>query len=226
MAISSGPVGEPSARCAPSAATPDREPTAARLLRGLRYGFVVLLGDIAPWLAGGFLLTGIVAALLPPDLSVFGLGGGIVAMLAALAVSVPVYLCASASTPVAAALVAKGLSPGAALVLLLAGPATNAASLTVLAAELGRRTVRIYLSAIVVGSLAAGLALDALLAWTGWRVLGGLDHAAHAMESSPWALAAGVALAGSIAFGVARRIVRRTPEGAAPVAAGRGSRPA
>jgi hypothetical protein len=80
---------------------------------------------------------------------------------------VPLYVCATASTPIAAALILKGLNPGAALVFLLAGPATNAATLTVLWRLLGRRTLIIYLLAIALVSLAAGIGLDAIYAARG-----------------------------------------------------------
>lgn len=136
----------------------------------VRFAFVTLLDDIAFWLVVGILLTGVLAAWLPEDLSRFGLGGGIVPMLVMLAAAVPVYVCASASTPMAAALVAKGVSPGAALVFLLAGPATNAAALAVFRRNFGRTFVVTYLAAIVVGSIASGLALDAVLLATGLRI--------------------------------------------------------
>jgi membrane protease subunit HflK len=79
-----------------------------------------------------------------------------------LAVGIPMYICASGSTPIAAALVLKGLSPGAALVFLLAGPATNIGSLAIISSFLGRRVTVIYLSTIVVLSLALGGLLDAV----------------------------------------------------------------
>ena len=81
-------------------------------------------------------------------------------MLIMLAAGVPLYVCATASTPIAAALILKGVSPGAALVFLLAGPATNAASLTVLTGLLGKRATAIYLVAIAATALVCGLALD------------------------------------------------------------------
>jgi hypothetical protein len=101
------------------------------------------------------------------------------------------YICASASTPVAAALVAKGLSPGAALVLLLAGPATNAAALVLLLRHFGRAFVGIYLTSIAVMSLACGLAFDALLLATGIRVVPRLPPAGTPLEEvAHWAPAA------------------------------------
>src|SRR5207248_11272533 len=84
----------------------------------------------------------------------------ILTMLAMLVVGIPIYTCASASTPIAAALVLKGLSPGAALVFLLSGPATNIGAIVVLLKFLGLRMVTIYLASIAVVALAAGYALD------------------------------------------------------------------
>jgi hypothetical protein len=88
-------------------------------------------------------------------------------MLVILAASIPLYICATASTPLAAALIAKGLSPGAALVLLLAGPATNAATIIMVARFLGKRAVVIYLIAIGFVSILMGLVLNWLYARIG-----------------------------------------------------------
>jgi hypothetical protein len=77
-----------------------------------------------------------------------------------LAVSIPLYICATASTPIASALILKGVSPGTALVFLLAGPATNATSLTVLMGVLGRRATAIYLATIAISTVLFGLAMD------------------------------------------------------------------
>ncbi|MGH0028524.1 MAG: SO_0444 family Cu/Zn efflux transporter, partial [Myxococcota bacterium] len=140
------------------------EGTGDRLQRATRYGFVTLLDDLSFWLTVGLLLTGVLSAALPDDFfsTALGLDGGLLPMLVVMLAGVPLYLCASASTPVAAALVAKGLSPGAALVFLLVGPATNAATIAVVGRLLGRRQLRIYLGSIVGVSLLAGLLLDAL----------------------------------------------------------------
>ncbi len=130
------------------------------------YGFRTLVDDLAFWLLFGILLTGLLSALLPNDFfsRVLGWDRGVVPMLAMMAVGVPLYLCASASTPVAAGLIAKGLSPGAALVFLLTGPATNVATIALVGQMLGRRVLRVYLGTIAVVSLAAGLLVDALAA--------------------------------------------------------------
>ena len=125
-----------------------------------RYGFVTLVDELAFWLVFGIALTGILSALLPNDFfsRVLGWDRGIVPMLAMMLVGVPLYLCASASTPVAAALIAKGLSPGAAMVFLLTGPATNVATIGLVGQMLGRRVLRVYLLSIAGVSLAAGSA--------------------------------------------------------------------
>jgi len=81
-------------------------------------------------------------------------------MLVMLAVGIPLCICATASTPIAAALILKGVSPGTALVFLLAGPATNATSLTVLMGVLGKRATAIYLATIAISTVLFGLAVD------------------------------------------------------------------
>ena len=142
------------------------EPTSLRrdLVRpALRYGFGELLDDLAFWLVLGVVLAGVLTALLPDNLEALGLGSGILPMIALLVIGIPLYMCASASTPIAAALMLKGVSPGAALVFLLAGPATNAATVLQLVATFGRRFVQIYVLSVAVGALGAGLLLDFLL---------------------------------------------------------------
>jgi len=89
----------------------------------------------------------------------------IVSLFVMLGVGIPLYICASASTPVAAALVLKGLSPGAALVFLLAGPATNAATLTVVARYFGKQATMIYLSSIAICSLVLGWLTNRIYSW-------------------------------------------------------------
>lgn len=183
-------VQEPAAACC-SNKKPEAESVSAppppwfrRLIAAVRYGYLTLLNDIAAWLLFGFVLTGLISALVPPDLAQWGLAGGWLPMLLLLAVSVPMYLCASASTPVAAALVAKGLSPGAALVFLLAGPATNAASISVLTATFGKKWLKIYLSGIVLGSLACGWLFDLILVAGGWQVISRVTAECHAAATT------------------------------------------
>jgi len=130
---------------------------------GVRYAFTDILDDIALWLAVGLVVAGVLSALVEPE--AFGTyGGGIGAMVVMLVVGVPIYVCATASTPIAVGLIAVGVSPGAALVFLLAGPATNIATLGVVGKDLGARALAGYLLGISLSAIASGLALDALLA--------------------------------------------------------------
>jgi uncharacterized membrane protein YraQ (UPF0718 family) len=124
---------------------------------GMTYAFNDLLGDIGKWFLAGILIAGLITALIPPQFIETNLGEGFLSMLIMLAVGLPMYVCATASTPIAAALAFKGLSPGAALVFLLAGPATNAASLAVLSNILGKRATLIHISSIAICSLAMGM---------------------------------------------------------------------
>lgn len=138
-----------------------------RIVAGLAYARGELWEDLAGWFWLGIILAGIIAALVPAEFLTRYLGGGVVSMLIMLAVGIPLYICASASTPIAAALILKGVSPGAALVFLLAGPATNVTSLTMLVGVLGKRGTALYLAGIAVGAVASGLLLDQFFALSG-----------------------------------------------------------
>ena len=131
-----------------------------KLKAGFRFAVFDLWGDLAGWFMVGLILAGLITVLIPDDVFSKYLGSGLPAMLLMLAVGIPLYICATASTPIAAALILKGVSPGAALVFLLAGPATNIASLTVLTGILGKRATAIYLTAIAVSAVFFGLIVD------------------------------------------------------------------
>src|SRR4051794_34626174 len=134
--------------------------------RIIRYGFIELLDDVSWWLVLGIILSAVAVVAIPAQLFDGMWGGGIASMVLMLVLSIPLYTCASCSTPMAAALALKGLSPGAVLVFLLAGPATNIGSLVVLLKVLGRYAVAAYLVAVVIMTLAAGFALNAIYhAW-------------------------------------------------------------
>ena len=142
----------------------DEEPRKKTLFDGLTYGLVTLPRDIGRALIIGILLSGVISALIEPRALEATLGGGIWPMLVAMAVGIPLYVCATASTPIALSLIHAGLSPGAALVFLITGPATNGATLTTLWRVLGRRSVVIFLLTVAVGALATGIAVDAIVA--------------------------------------------------------------
>ena len=138
-----------------------------KIRAGMRYAFGELWGDLAGWFFIGLLLAGLISALVPDDLITAYLGGGLAAMLLMLAFGIPLYICATASTPIAAAMILKGVSPGAALVFMLVGPATNMATISVLVGLLGRRATGVYLACIAITAVLFGLALDALYATLG-----------------------------------------------------------
>jgi hypothetical protein len=132
-------------------------------VEALHYGLVVLPRDIGKALIFGVVISGLIAAFVAPQALESYLGGGVWPMLAAMAIGIPLYVCATASTPIALGLIHAGLSPGAALVFLISGPATNSAALTTLWKVLGRRAAIVYLVTVAVASLATGLAVDGLI---------------------------------------------------------------
>jgi len=138
----------------------------ARFRSGMTYAFGEMIGDIGRWLLLGVVVAGVIGAVVPDDL-LASFAGGPLSYLVMLGVALPLYVCATASTPIAASLLLKGLSPGAALVFLLAGPATNGATVTVMLKTLGRRATIIYVSAIVACSLGLAFAVDHLYAFLG-----------------------------------------------------------
>jgi len=150
----SRPVGE--CRCHPLI-TPRR-----RLLDGLRYGFLSLPRDIGKSLLVGLTIAAVISALMPDDFFAQKLGRGLPAMLVMMLIGIPIYVCTSGSVPLAAAMILKGLSPGAAFVFLMTGPVTNAAGLATIWNTLGRRTAVLYLITVAVCALAGGLLLDAI----------------------------------------------------------------
>jgi hypothetical protein len=139
-----------------------------KIKAGISYAFGELWQDIAKWFLIGLLLAGLITVLIPDDIFSRYLGSGLPAMLLMLIIGIPLYICATASTPIAAALILKGVSPGAALVFLLVGPATNMASLTVLVGTLGKRATAIYLTSIAGCSVFFGLAVDQI--YSHWGV--------------------------------------------------------
>ncbi len=144
------------------------------LIDALRYGFLTLPRDINRALIVGVVLAGVIAAAVPDDFFAGLLGGGILSMLIMMAVGIPVYVCATASVPVAAALIAKGVSPGAALVFLMTGPATNAATITTVWKIMGKRVAGLYLGTVALCAIGAGLMLDEMFAGSGAHVVAGM----------------------------------------------------
>jgi len=140
-----------------------------KVLQVLSYAGAELLDDISKWMAIGIVLAGTMLTFIPPDWFTQW-GSGLTAMLVMLVVGVPMYICAVASTPVAAGLLLTGVSPGAVLVFLLVGPATNIASFALLKQELGMKVTIMYLAGLSIFSLMMGLLLEWLLATQNWQI--------------------------------------------------------
>lgn len=133
------------------------------LVRAADYAFVELLQDISKWLIIGFLVAALISVALPNDFFSAFKGLGLLEIIVILAASVPIYICATGSIPIAAVLLMKGVSPGAALVFLMAGPATNVATIAVLGKTMGRKSLIVYLSAIIGGAIVFGLLTNWLI---------------------------------------------------------------
>ena len=128
-----------------------------------RYGFVELIQDISKWLLIGMLVAALLSVLIPDDFFTSTISSEYLAMLLMILASVPLYICATGSIPIAAVLLMKGLAPGAALVLLMAGPATNIATMAVIGNALGKRSLWVYLGSIIGGALLFGILVNELL---------------------------------------------------------------
>lgn len=147
----------------------------ARFSSALEYGFTNMIQDIGKWLVIGLILAGLITIFVPDDFfASFAGGNKLLNYLIVMAIAVPMYVCATGSIPVAAALMMKGLSPGAAFVFLMAGPATNIASILILGKTLGKKSLIAYLFSIITGAFLFALMADFVLPqeWFTAKVMG------------------------------------------------------
>lgn len=147
----------------PSTVAAPKRSFVGKIMEALRYAYVEMMQDIGRMLFIGLVAAGLITVLLPADFFAHFADHSLLAMLIVLVAAIPMYLCATGSIPIAVALMLKGLSPGAAFVLLMAGPAINAASVMVVGKVLGRRTLILYLLSITLGAIGFGLGIDYLL---------------------------------------------------------------
>lgn len=173
------------AHAAGGAADPNPSGFWRRTLDGLRYAFSDLWDDLVVWLVIGIAAAGLVLTLVPPDL-LAEWGSGLSAMLLIMLISVPMYVCATASTPLALAMLYAGVSPGTVLVFLLAGPASNLAGIILVRRELGGRALVAYLAGVGGVALLAGLGLDAAAALWGWDILAGMARPGEGGREIPF----------------------------------------
>ena len=151
-----------SATCCCSCETGDvhRMNFGQKIVETFRYGLVDMVGNVSKWLVIGLLLGALISAFVPNDFFMALREYPLLCMIAILLLAMPMYTCATGSIPLALALVAKGITPGAALVLLMAGPATSIASMLVVGKAFGKRTLVAYLASIAVGAIGFGFIVD------------------------------------------------------------------
>lgn len=185
--------------------------------RALHYGFVVLPSDIGVALLVGVVIAGIMSATVHPNQWQAYLGGGVLSYFLMMALGVPLYVCASASVPIAAGLIHVGASPGAALAFLIAGPATNAATITTVWKLLGRQTAILYLLTIAISAVGGGMLLDWLVPTLRETIAETTEHCHGEHVASGFAVEtlSAVLLLGILAYSYAAksRAVRRHTHG-------------
>ena len=178
-----------------------------RIARALRYGFVALPREIGTDLLVGLAIAGLISVLVPQDTLGALLGGGIGTMFLMMLFGIPIYVCATASVPIAAALIAKGVSPGAAFVFLVTGPATNAATIMTVRKIMGWRTLAIYLLTVGATALGWGLLLDQIFSL---EVIPAIPHI-HEMAPGWLNITSALVLLAILGFAVWRRFSRPAP---------------
>lgn len=167
-----------------------------KLLAAVQYGYGRMISDTAKWLLIGLVAAAIITAVVPQSFFLQW-GDGVVAMVIMVIVSLPMYICATASTPVAAGLLFAGVSPGAALVFMLTGPATNIATMGVIKEQLGTKSLLAYLVGVIGTAIACGLILNQLYEVFAWPLQ--LSIKEHGESYPLWRQFAAVLLAGLVA---------------------------
>ncbi|CAM4096826.1 SO_0444 family Cu/Zn efflux transporter [Pseudoalteromonas byunsanensis] len=154
--------------CCDAEVTP-QESFTSKMWRATKFSCNKLLSDTMVWLMVGLFFAAVVQTYVP-DSFLSQWGSGIIAMMVVILISIPMYICATASTPIAAGLLMAGVSPGAVLVFMLAGPATNIATLGVVGKELGKRAVIAYLGGVIGVAIIFGFLTDFLVESYGFTV--------------------------------------------------------
>ena len=184
------------------------QPIFTRIRKGMRYAFRDLLDDISAWILMGLVIAGLLITYVSPQ-TLAGYGSGLVPMLFMALIGIPLYICASAVTPIGAGMLMAGVSPGTVLVLLLAGPITSMATLGVLRREMGNAALVCYLSGIVLTTILFGFLTDKLASLAGIDVVGQIGASRDLLPQwLEWtSLAVLVILALPPARGIPRKII-------------------
>lgn len=171
-------------------------PLSQRLVDAVKYGYGRMISDTAKWLAIGLVAATLITAAVPQEFFLQW-GDGLMAMVIMVIVGLPMYICATASTPVAASLLFAGISPGAALVFMLTGPATNIATMGVIKEQLGSKSLIAYLVGVIGTAIICGLLMNAMYSTFGWPLQ--ISMAEHGESYPLWRQLAAVLLVGLIA---------------------------
>ncbi len=190
----------------------------ARLRYALRYGFVDLPRDIAKTMVIGLAIAALISALVPPRYFANVLPPGIGQIAVMMLAGIPIYVCATASVPIAAALMMAGVSPGAALAFLVTGPATNAATIAMIYKVLGRRVAFLYILTIAITAMGGGLLLDQILQTSGQSMM----HEHGEMLPMWFQLATTVLLLAMLGWGMISPLINRRKAAAATCCSGEG----
>lgn len=157
---------------------PTSDSLTGKIRDALRYGYVEMIQNIGKWLIIGLVIAAAITVFIPDGFFTFFADYPFLSMIAVVIVAVPMYVCSTGSIPIALSLMLKGLSPGAAFVLLMAGPAANFASIIIVSKSLGKRTAAIYLGTIIIGAIAIGMFIDYLMPrdWFVMPMMAGHTH--------------------------------------------------
>ncbi len=181
----------------------------------LHYAFIEFLSDIAKWLIIGIIIAATISVIIPDDFFTSTFKNEFLNMLLILAASIPVYVCATASVPIAAVLMLKGLSPGAALVLLMAGPATNVATLTVIGKTLGKKPLITYLISIISGALFFGILINTIFpaTWFDLSIHSGMaEHHSHGLLPFWLKISSSIVLGSLIMYSFINQYIKKQKE--------------
>ena len=179
-ATKSAPAPEKTSCCS---ANPTPPSAIEKTLSGVKYSATKLIDDLIVWLMIGLCFATLIKTFVPESF-LLSYGSGLPAMLLIIAISIPMYICATASTPIAAGFILAGISPGTALVFMMAGPATNISTLGVIKKEMGKGVLVRYLVGVAVSAILFGLGLDSLLAWQNINIAEQMSHSHEVV--SPW----------------------------------------
>lgn len=169
----SKPEEKPKTSCCSS--TPKPPSGVDKTLSGVKYAATKLIDDLIIWLLVGLCFATLIKTFVPESF-LLSYGSGLPAMLLIILISIPMYICATASTPIAAGFILAGISPGTALVFMMAGPATNISTLGVIKKEMGQGVLIRYLIGVAGTAIIFGLGLDQLLNWQQINIAEQMSH--------------------------------------------------